>query len=116
MRQPSVKKDESLASAIAAMRANRPLRAEEICRDYLLLNPGCKEHLRLLGHALMKQNRLQEAEQQIRFALALEPQSPYLLEDLGSIFTLQGRYPEAIPWFEEAGAGAGGRRQRQGGG
>ncbi len=102
MQQPSVKKDESIAAAVAAMRANRPLRAEEICRDYLLLNPGCKEHLRLLGHALMKQNRLQEAEQQIRFALALEPQSPHLLEDLGSIFTSQGRYHEAIPWFEEA--------------
>ena len=102
MHQPAVKKEESVASAVAAMRANRPLRAEEICRDYLLLNPGCKEHLRLLGHALMKQNRLHDAEQQIRFALALEPQSPHLLEDLGSIFTMQGRYSEAIPWFEEA--------------
>jgi tetratricopeptide (TPR) repeat protein len=102
MRQASAKKDESIASAIAAMRANRPLRAEEICRDYLLLNPGCKDHLRLLGHALMKQNRLQEAEQQIRLALALDPRSPLLLEDIGSIFAMQGRYAEAIPWFEGA--------------
>jgi tetratricopeptide (TPR) repeat protein len=102
MRQASVRKDESIASAVAAMRANRPLRAEEICRDYLLLNPGCKEHLRLLGHALMKQNRLQEAEQQIRLALALDPESPFLLEDIGSIFAMQGRYAEAIPWFEGA--------------
>jgi len=102
MRQTSVKKDESIASAVAAMRANRPLRAEEICRDYLLLCPGCNEHLRLLGHALMKQGRLQEAQQQISLALELDPQSPFLLEDIGSIFAMQGRYAEAIPWFEEA--------------
>ncbi len=102
MRQASVRKDESIASAVAAMRANRPLRAEEICRDYLILNPGCKEHLRLLGHALMKQNRLEEADQQIRLALALDPESPLLLEDIGSIFAMQGRYAEAIPWFEGA--------------
>ena len=51
------------------MRANRPLRAEEICRDYLLAKPGCPDHLRLLSHALMKQKRLDEAEQQVRFAI-----------------------------------------------
>lgn len=96
------KKDESIASALAAMRANRPLRAEEICRDYLLLCPGCGEHRRLLGHALMKQGRLPEAEQQISLALELDPQSPFLLEDMGSIFAMQGRYAEAIPWLEEA--------------
>ena len=54
-------KDVSIQSAIASMRANRPLRAEETCRDYLHHHPGCTDHLRLLSHALMKQNRLQEA-------------------------------------------------------
>ena len=89
MSQPPVKKQESLASALAALQANGRLRAEEVCRDYLLLNPGCKDHIRLLGHALMKQGRLREAEEQIRFALSMEPKSPLLLEDLGSIFALQ---------------------------
>jgi tetratricopeptide (TPR) repeat protein len=98
----STAKAQSVSDAVAAMRANRPLRAEEICRDYLVLNPGSEEHLRLLGHALMKQQRLPEAEEQIRLALALDPRSPYLLEDLGSIFAMQGRFAEAIPWFEEA--------------
>ncbi|MSQ97905.1 MAG: sulfotransferase family protein [Xanthomonadales bacterium] len=102
MSQPPVKKPESLASALAALQANRPLRAEEICRDYLLLNPGCKDHIRLLSHALMKQGRLKEAEDQVRFALSMEPKSPLLLEDLGSIFALQDRFAEAIPWFEAA--------------
>ena len=57
-------KDQSMQAAIAAMKVNRPLRAEEICRNYLHLNPGCIHHLRLLGHTLMKQNRLAEAEKQ----------------------------------------------------
>jgi tetratricopeptide (TPR) repeat protein len=95
-------KSQSIADAIAAMRANRPLRAEEICRDFLALSPGSKEHLRLLGHSLMKQKRLPEAEEQIRFALTLEPESPHLHEDLGSIFAMRGRFAEAVPWFEGA--------------
>jgi len=70
------------------MRSNRPLRAEEICRDYLSLHPSSSEHLRILGHALMKQSRLAEAEEQLRFALALEPRNPHLHEDLGSVMAL----------------------------
>jgi tetratricopeptide (TPR) repeat protein len=92
----------SIAAAIDAMRANRPLRAEEICRDYLVLNAGSAEHLRLLGHALMKQNRLDEAEQQARFALSLEPDMPLLHEDLGSVLAMQERYEDAIRCFEKA--------------
>jgi tetratricopeptide (TPR) repeat protein len=84
------------------MRANRPLRAEEICRDYLHLNPGCCDHLRLLAHALMKQNRLDEADEQLRFALALAPETPQLHEDIGVVLTLKTRYEEAIPYFEKA--------------
>ena len=95
-------RDESLQAAVNALKAGRPLRAEEICRDYLELRPGCAEHLRLLGHALMKQNRLQEAEEQIRFALELRPGHPQLHEDLGSILGLQGRIEESIPWLEKA--------------
>jgi predicted Zn-dependent protease len=67
-----------------------------------LQKPGCKDHVRLLGHALMKQGRLQEAEEQIRFALSMEPQSPLLLEDLGSVLAMQNRFAEAIPCFEAA--------------
>jgi len=102
IRQATAAKEASLASAFDAMRQNRPLRTEEICRDYLLLNPGCKDHIRLLGHALMKQNRLREAEEQIRFALSMDGKSPFLMEDLGSIFALQGRFTDAIPWFRAA--------------
>ncbi len=95
-------KDKSIQAAIAAMKVNRPLRAEEICRNYLHLNPGCVHHLRLLGHSLMKQNRLTEAEEQLRLALEIRPGFPQLHEDIGSVLAMQKRYEDAIPYFEKA--------------
>jgi tetratricopeptide (TPR) repeat protein len=93
---------ESIASAVKAIKAGRPLRAEETCRDYLEIHPGSADHMRVLGYALMKQNRLKEAEEQIRFALELKPDYPQLHEDLGSILGLQHRFEESIPCFEKA--------------
>jgi tetratricopeptide (TPR) repeat protein len=95
-------REATVRAAVDAMRANRPLRAEEICRDFLVLNPGSVEHLRLLGHALMKQNRLAEAETQIRFTLSLAREIPGLHEDLGSVLALQGRFEDAVLSFEKA--------------
>jgi len=95
-------KSTSIAAAVRAMRDTRPLYAEEICRNYLLLNPGCDDHLRLLSNALMKQGRLPEAEERLRFALSLHPAIPQLHEDLGSVLALQTRFEEAIPSFEKA--------------
>ncbi len=97
-----MEKEASIQSAIQAMKNNRPLRAEELCRDYLLLHPGCADHLRLLGHALMKQDRLKEAEEQLQFAITLKPDFPQLYEDLGSVFAMSRRFDEAIPLFEKA--------------
>jgi tetratricopeptide (TPR) repeat protein len=93
---------ESVKAALEALRANRPLRAEEICRYYLASNPGSVEHLRLLGHALSKQSRYDEAEQTVRLALSLKPEFPHLHEDLGSVLALQDRHDEAVPCFERA--------------
>ena len=89
MNEETSPKDISIAQAISFMRSNRPLRTEELCRDYLSKNPGCTEHLRLLSHALMKQNRLTEAEEKLRFAISLSPNYPQLHEDLGSVFAMQ---------------------------
>lgn len=93
---------QSIASAVKAMRTNRPADAETICLEWLSTNPGCAQHLRLLSHALMKQRRLDEAEEKIRFALSLDPEFPQLAEDLGSVLALKGRYDEAIPHFQRA--------------
>jgi len=100
--QQALSKNSSIDAAIKAMRAKRPLRVEEICRDYLEINPGCADHLRLLAHALQKQSRLSEAEEKLRFALSLKPNFPQLHEDLGSVLALQGRYDEAISSLEKA--------------
>lgn len=92
----------NIDSALQLLRDNRPLRAEEICRDHLLLNPGSIQHLRVLGHALLKQARYVEAEQQFRAALALNSEMPQLYEDLGSLLAVQEKFVAAIPFFEKA--------------
>jgi tetratricopeptide (TPR) repeat protein len=102
MTQGIPEKDRSITQAIEFMKKNRPLRTEEICRDYLLQNSGCTDHLRLLSNALMKQNRLPEAEERLRFALSLDAEFPQLHEDLGSVLALQSKFSEAIPEFERA--------------
>ena len=102
MNQTLPEKDANIRQALDYLRHNRPLRAEEACRDYLNKNPGCTDHIRLLSLALMKQNRVAEAEEQLRFALSLNPDFPQLHEDLGSALALQSRFDEAIPEFEKA--------------
>ena len=92
----------SISTAVEAMRENRPQDAEAICRDWLAENPGSANHLRLLSHSLMKQKRFDEAEDNARFALQIEPEMPQLHEDLGSLLAMQKQYAESIPHFEKA--------------
>ena len=102
MNQALPEKDANIQQALDYLKRNRPLRAEEACRDYLNKHPGCTDHIRLLSLALMKQNRAAEAEEQLRFALSLDPDFPQLYEDLGSALAMQSRFEEAIPEFEKA--------------
>ncbi len=95
-------KSASIERGLEFLRRDRPLRAEEIARDYLEEHPGDVDHIRLLATALMRQKRATEAEQQLRFALSLRPDFPQLHEDLGSALALQSRFVEAIPEFEKA--------------
>jgi tetratricopeptide (TPR) repeat protein len=95
-------KDSSIQRALDYIKRNRPLRAEEACRDYLIDHPGCADHMRLLSLALMKQNRAAEAEEQLHFALEIEPDFPQLHEDLGSALAMQSKFEEAIPAFKKA--------------
>lgn len=97
-----VKAQASFSAALEALRGNRPHRAEAICREYLAENPGSVNHLRMLGHALMKQARYAEAEQIVRQALALKPDFPHLYEDLGSLLGMQQRFEEAVQSLERA--------------
>ena len=53
MNQSLPEKGASIQQALAYLKRERPLRAEEVCRDYLAVHPGCADHIRLLGQALM---------------------------------------------------------------
>ena len=102
MTKSALSREESLRTALEFMRENRPLRAEEVCRDYLTEFPGSADHMRLLAHALTRQQRWSEAEEQIRFGLSLVPKFPQLHEDLGSVLAMQGNFEGAVAAFEKA--------------
>ena len=84
------------------MKENRPLRAEEICRDHLHMDPGSVQHLAMLGRALAKQGRFDEAAAQVDQAIDLAPELPLLYEDLGAVRLHQGRREDAIRLFHKA--------------
>lgn len=102
MKQALPDKEANIRRAIDYLKRDRPLRAEEACRDYLDQNPGDTDHIRLLSLALTRQNRVAEAEEHLRLALSLEPEFPQLHEDLGSVLAMQCRFEEAIPEFQKA--------------
>ncbi len=102
MKQTLPEKDVNIQQALDYLKRNRPLRAEEACRDYLDEHPGCTDHIRLLSLSLMRQDRAVEAEEQLRIALTLDPDFPQLYEDLGSALAMQSKFEEAISKFEKA--------------
>lgn len=94
--------NDNIGAAVAALRANAPQRAEEICRDHLLAHPGSIHHLALLARALATQGRFDEAEAELRRALALAPDEAILHQDLGSVYMASGRTKEAVQMFRSA--------------
>jgi predicted O-linked N-acetylglucosamine transferase (SPINDLY family) len=61
----------------------------------------------ILGHTLMAQGRLPEAEQELRQALAIQPGYLDAQNSLASLYQAQGRYLEAIEIYRQAIAAAG---------
>ena len=94
--------DPSADQVIEALKSGKPDVAETLCRDYLTSQPESVEHLRLLGHALMQQQRFGEAETTLKIAIELAPGFPPLSEDLGSALALQRKFEEAIPFLKQA--------------
>ena len=95
-------REASLSTVISALKAGKPGDAEELCRDYLKDRPGCIEHLRMLGHTLIQQQRDREAAEKIRFAIDLAPDFAPLHEDLGGALAADGKLDEAISSLEKA--------------
>ncbi len=56
----------------------------------------------LLGAALLRQGRFDEAMREVAEAVRLEPRYAAAQNDLGSLLARQGRLPEAIGHFREA--------------
>lgn len=67
----------------------------------MLKTPAQKEVVDLCkqGNALLKQNRLREAEETFEKARALEPQNAYVLVGLGDTFRKQQRFDEAAACY-----------------
>ena len=97
---PHTKK--SLANVVKAMREDDAAKAEAICRDFLVVNAASVPHLQLLCHALARQEKFKEAEDQIEFALKITPDYARLYEDLGNLKGLQRDYEAAITAFQRA--------------
>ena len=76
--------------------------AERLCRDALAECPGEPNLTSLLGAALNRQGRGQEAEPLLRAALAAEPNYAKGEEELGRSLLQQGRFDEAIDRLRRA--------------
>jgi len=98
----TVTKKSDLKQALEALRAGKADVAETLCREHLNSHPASVEHLRLLGHALMQQQKFGDAEATLKIAIELAPDFPPLSEDLGSALAQQRKFEEAIPLFEQA--------------
>jgi tetratricopeptide (TPR) repeat protein len=92
----------SLASAVKAMRDGNAANAESICRNFLVTNPASIPHLQLLSHALIRQDKFIEAKEQLEFAIKISPDYARLYEDLGNLHGLQRDYDAAISSFRRA--------------
>jgi len=97
---PGIKK--SLSKVVKAMQAGDAGKAESICRDFLVINAASVPHIQLLSHALIKQEKFKEAEEQIEFALKIAPDYARLYEDLGNMQGMQRDYEGAITSFRRA--------------
>jgi tetratricopeptide (TPR) repeat protein len=98
--EPQIK--DSLREVIKAMQAGEAEKAELMCRHFLVTNAASVPHLQLLGHALIKQDKFNEAQEQIEFALKIAPDYARLYEDLGNLQGLQCEYEAAIASFRRA--------------
>lgn len=95
----------SLSAGLEALKLDQPQRAEEICRAWLGAHPRSALHLQLLGDALGRQHRFEEALPCYEQAIQLEPNLPLARRKLGQALAALGRGEEADAaleaWFEQ---------------
>ncbi|MFY0682817.1 MAG: tetratricopeptide repeat protein, partial [Thalassovita sp.] len=77
--------------------------AEQDFRTALKLNPDQPQVLNYLGYSLVEQQiKLDEALSMIERAVAVRPDSGYIVDSLGWVLFRLGRYEEAVPHMERA--------------
>lgn len=87
---------------MADMQGDYPL-AESDLRKYLEMLPGNAQGMNALGYTLLtRTNKLAEAEQLLQQAIALEPDSPVILDSLGWLRYKQGKLAEASDLLKRA--------------
>ena len=87
---------------MADMQGDYPL-AESDLRKYLEMLPGNAQGMNALGYTLLtRTHKLAEAEQLLQQAIALEPDSPVILDSLGWLRYKQGKLAEASDLLKRA--------------
>jgi len=90
----------SVRPVLEALQSSKPDVAEALCREHLNDNPESVEHLRLLGNALMKQRKFQEAIPVLEQAVRQDPEVANVHKKLGQALAAVGRGIEADEVFK----------------
>ena len=76
--------------------------SEKNYKKSLSLNPNIAQTHQWYAWNLMAQNRLEEAEKEMKVAQKLDPTSRIIAAEVGLPILYSGRYKESIPLFEQA--------------
>lgn len=71
-------------------------------RRAIELNPGYAPAHQWYAHLLGSQKRVAEVEREMRLALQLDPLSLIMNHNMGASYYYQGKFDEAIHWFQRA--------------
>ena len=82
------------------LQRNDPAAAETWLRKALIENPGNNDAMNLLGVALAREGKPEEAVESLDHAARLRPDKPEYREDLVRALMETGRYREALPHLE----------------
>jgi tetratricopeptide (TPR) repeat protein/tRNA A-37 threonylcarbamoyl transferase component Bud32 len=78
-----------------------PVSAEKVAIRLVNLAPEMAIYHHWLGYALASQRRFDEAIEEYRKVLSLDPQHPWGLPNMAYILLAAGRATEAVPYFKE---------------
>jgi Tfp pilus assembly protein PilF len=92
---------EQLQEAYAAQMEGDLDRAVELYRNSLVLHPTAEAHT-FLGWTYHFQGKVQEAMEECKRAIEVDPEFGNPYNDIGAYLIGLGRYDEAIPWLTRA--------------